>query len=129
LAQQVNFTPLSLTATNKYVSNLQNHGGFLNVGNIVNARNPHSELKINFLVSNWNIGDILFENWIGAVAKQGLIADSSLPIIKADITITEYAISYPHTTHKIKQTKNHYTYMQPRKEIIFYNAFPINRSQ
>lgn len=129
LAQKVNFTPLSLIATNKYASNLQNHGGFLNVGNIVNARNPHGELKIEFLVSNWNIGDILFENWIAAVAKQGLIASSELPIIKADVTLTEYAISYPHTQNTRKVKNNYYTYMQPRKQIIFFNVIPTSRSQ
>lgn len=129
LAQKISFTPLSLIATNKYASNLQNHGGFLNVGNIVNARNPHGELKIDFLVSNWNIGDILFENWIGAVAKQGLIASSDLPIIKSDISVTEYAITYPHSSTTKKAKNAFYNQMHPRKQIIFYNAFPTSRSQ
>lgn len=125
LAQSVNFTPLSINTTNNYASNLQMHGGFLSIGNIVQGRNPHGELKINFLVSNWNISDILFDNWVAAIAKQGLIADSSLPNIKADIIITEYAIGNPPNRNKGKE--NHYKSMQPRKQFIFYNAFPVSR--
>ena len=125
LAQNVNFTPLSINTTNNYASNIQMDCGFLSIGNIVQGRNPHGELKIQFLVSNWNLSDILFDNWVAAIAKQGLIADSSLPNIKADIIITEYAIGNP--PNRIKGKENHYKSMQPRKQFIFHNAFPVSR--
>jgi hypothetical protein len=45
----------------------------LNFGYIAQNRQVNRSLKVNFLVSNWDIGDILFEPWIAAVAQRGLI--------------------------------------------------------
>jgi hypothetical protein len=46
------------------------------------------------LVSNWDIGDILFDPWIAAVAQKGLIEDDNSSI-KGKIVIKEYASSLP----------------------------------
>ena len=73
LAQSISFTPLSITSSNNFFGELQNHGGFFNTGNIIQSRQPHSGLKISFLVSNWDVGDIIFEPWIAAIAQKGLI--------------------------------------------------------
>ncbi len=48
-------------------------GGFLKFGKVVQSRTSTDELKVNFLVSNWDIGDILFDRWIAAVSQKGLI--------------------------------------------------------
>lgn len=73
LAQNVNFTPIAVTTTNNFFSEIQQHGSFFNMGNIAQSRQQNGDLKISFLVSNWDIGDILFEPWIAAVAQKGLV--------------------------------------------------------
>lgn len=54
------------------------------------SRQNNRNLNISFLISNWDIGDILFDPWIAAVAQKGLIEDGS-STIKAKITISEYS--------------------------------------
>lgn len=123
LAQSVNFTPLSVTTTNNFFSEIQQHGSFFNMGNIAQSRQQNSDLKISFLVSNWDIGDILFEPWIAAVAQRGLVQDGS-STIKARIVITEYASGHP-LPQGVKITDQ----MIQRKQYIFHNCFPVSRNE
>lgn len=127
LAQSISFTPLSITSSNNFFGELQNHGGFFNTGNIIQSRQPHSGLKISFLVSNWDVGDIIFEPWIAAIAQKGLIQDGKLPI-KAKIIITEYSSGQPlPTVLKKEYKKQTVSEMFPRKQYIFYNCYPVSR--
>ena len=125
LAQNVSFTPLSIQSTNNFFSELQQHGSFFNVGNIINSRQTPSGLKISFLVSNWDIGDILFDPWMAAIAQKGLIEDGG-PCIKANIIITEYSAGNP-LPERIKEEYGTLIQMLERKEYIFYNCFPVSR--
>lgn len=72
----------------------QQHGGFFNFGNIAQSRPNNRKLNINFLISNWDIGDILFDPWIAAVTQKGLIEDGNSSI-KAKIVIREYSSALP----------------------------------
>lgn len=123
LAQNINFTTHSATVIDSVFPQAQQHGGFLNFGYIAQNRQVNRSLKVNFLVSNWDIGDILFEPWIAAVAQRGLIQDGSSSI-KAKITIKQYSANMP------KQYNNNqsFTQMECRKEYIFLNCVPVNRS-
>lgn len=129
LAQDINFTPLSVMTSNNFFGQAQQFGSFFNFGNIAQARQPHGGLKVSFLVSNWDIGDILFEPWIAAVAQKGLIEDGSVSI-KAKIIITEYASGRPLPEHIIKANSKQGGVLQmiERKQYIFHNCFPVNRS-
>lgn len=125
LAQNINFTPLSVMTSNNFFGDAQQHGSFFNFGNISQARQPHGGLKVTFLISNWDIGDILFDPWIAAVAQKGLIEDGSVSI-KAKIVITEYASGRPLPQAIIKSSN--IFQMVERKQYIFHNCFPVNRS-
>ena len=125
LAQNVNFTPHSLTTTDSVFPQGMQHAGFLNFGYIAQNRQINRSLKISFLVSNWDIGDILFEPWIAAAAQRGLVEDGVSSTIKARITIKEYSTGIPKDMLKEKTFINH---MQCRKEYIFTNCVPVNRA-
>ena len=124
LAQNVNFTPHAATITESVFTEAQQHQGFLNFGFVAQNRQINRSLKISFLVSNWDIGDILFDRWIAAVAQRGLTElgteNSSL---KARIIIKEYSASFPKELNDgVSNTK-----MECRKEYIFENCVPVNR--
>lgn len=67
LAQDVNFTPMSVNVIDKPWSAASNNNMFLNFGNAAAGRSESKSLKVSFLISNWDIGDILFDPWISAV--------------------------------------------------------------
>ena len=99
LAQQINFTPFSVQVDKNPFGELQQFGGFYKNGKIVKGRNDEDSIKINFIISNWDITDLLIEPWIAAIAQNGSIMasnkDGKYIHLKADITITEYSASYP----------------------------------
>ena len=123
LAQDVNFATNQATVNSNIFSQSQQHGGFFNFGNIALSRPNNRKLNINFLVSNWDIGDILFDPWIAAVAQKGLIEDDNSSI-KGKIVIKEYASSLP-KSYEGKPIQQ----MFPRKQYIFRNCVPIQRSE
>lgn len=69
LAQDINFTPMSINVIDKPWSASANNNMFLNFGNVATGRSESKSLKISFLISNWDIGDILFDPWISAVGQ------------------------------------------------------------
>lgn len=124
LAQNVQFTPLSVNVVDKPWTQASNAGTFLNFGNVAQSRSDNKSLKISFLVSNWDIGDILFEPWIAAVAQKGLIEDEN-STIKADIIISEFTSGMPKEYNKNEV----FTSMVCRKQYIFKNCVPVSRGE
>ena len=92
--------------------------GFLSFGKTQIGREHNHAGKIKFLKSNWDINEIFFDKWIAAIGQQGLIEDSALPNIKANIIITEYACGTPN--------KNEGSWFA-RKQITLTRAFPKSR--
>ena len=91
LAQDISFSPIEVTHDENFFSQASAHGSFFNFGSIAMARPANRNLNISFLISNWNIADILFDPWIAAVGQRGLIEDGTSSSIKARIIIKEYA--------------------------------------
>lgn len=123
LAQNVNFTPQSVKVVADPFSQGQQHNSFFNFGFIAQGRQINRSLKISFLVSNWDICDILFEPWIAAVAQRGLLQDGISSSIKARIILEEYSKGIP----KSFNDKESIHQMECRKQYIFDNCVPINR--
>lgn len=94
--------------------------GWLSFGKTQTGRNHNHEVKIKFYKTNWDINEIFFDRWIAAIGQQGLIEDSSLLNIKANIIIREYAAGAPGVKSDI---------WIPRKQITLLRAFPKNRAQ
>lgn len=124
LAQNVNFTPFSINYDGAAFGELQQHGSFYKNAKVVKSRKDDDTLKISFLVSNWDIGDILIEPWMAAIAQHGLIEHGDI-CIKAKIIITEYSASRP----KKDSEEKYGTRMEARKQYIFNNCFPISRDE
>lgn len=124
LAQDVNFPPLQTQINQNFFTGGQQHGSFYNFGNVSMSRQNNRNLNISFLISNWDIGDILFDPWIAAVAQKGLIEDGN-STIKAKITISEYSQSVP------KEYNNNISSLQMkiRKQYIFRNCVPTRRGE
>ena len=129
LAQSVQFSPFSVQVDKNPFGELQQFGGFYKNGKISKGRNDEDTLKINLIVSNWDLSDILIEPWIAAISQNGLIMannkDGNYINLKADITITEYSASYPKMTSEHEYSKQ----MKARKQYIFHNCFPISRDE
>ena len=128
LAQSVNFRPYALTINENAYTNGQSAGGFLTFGKILQSKSAGNECTISFLVSNWDICDVLIDPWIAAVAKCGLIEDSHIPTIKADIIIEEYSASVDKSIMHPTEDYN-FSGMVLRKTYTFYKAFPISRGE
>ena len=94
LAQNVSFTPMASNVIDKPWSQALNNNMFLNFGNAATGRSESKNLNISFLISNWDICDILFDPWISAVGQKGLIEDEQ-PSIKAKIIISEFSSGLP----------------------------------
>lgn len=94
--------------------------GWLSYGKTQVGRNHNHAIKIKFLKSNWDINDLFIDRWIAAIGQQGLVEDSSLPNIKANIIITEYACGVPGKTDG--------TWFA-RKQVVLTKAFPKSRDQ
>lgn len=131
LAQSINFTPQSTTTLDQPFQEKQQHGAFLNFGYIAQSRQINRSLKISFLVSNWDIGDILFEPWIAAVAQRGLLergitnqgGKKITNTIKARIKIRQYSSGVPKQLNNDEISRR----MLCRKQYIFENCVPVNR--
>lgn len=124
LAQNVNFSPLSINYDAAPFGEMQQHGSFFKNAKVVKSRKDDDSLKIGFLTSNWDIGDILIEPWMAAIAQYGLIETSEI-CIKAKIIVTEYSTSRP----KNPTEEDYGSSMQARKQYIFNNCFPISRDE
>lgn len=124
LAQNVQFSTIQATVNKTIFPIGQQHGGFFNFGSVAQSRPNNRSLNINFLVSNWDIGDILFDPWIAAVTQKGLIEDGNSSI-KAKIVIKEYSSGMP----KEYTSKEVMKQMQVRKQYIFRNCVPISRGE
>lgn len=123
LAQNVSFTPQSINYDNDSFGVLQQQGGFFKNAKVVKSRKNDDNLKINFLISNWDISEILIDPWIAAIAQHGLIADGIT--LKAKITITEFSASHP----KFTDQQEYDGTMKPRKQYIFDGCFPVSRDE
>ena len=75
LASKINFTPMSINYDGDCFSELQQFGGFYKNAKTVKSRKQDDTLRINFLISNWDLSEILIDPWIAAIAQHGLIAD------------------------------------------------------
>lgn len=124
LAQNINFTPHGVAMSQSPFTQGQQHGSFFNFGFTTQNRSLSNSLKISFLVSNWDVGDLLFDPWIAAVAQRGLIEQGgSSGSIKAKIIVKQYSSGVP----KEKNSQKVNSVMKCRKEYIFYDCVPINR--
>lgn len=127
LAQSINFTPMSTNIIDNPWAAVSNNKMFFNFGNIATGRSESKSLKISFLISNWDIGDILFDPWIAAVAQQGLIenaGDNGYHNIKAKIILSEYSSSSPMFNNSQPNRA-----MVCRKQYIFNDCVPVSRGE
>ena len=122
LAQRVNFSPIGINFDGNTFGEAAQLGGFFKNAKIVKGRNDSDKLNISFLVSNWDIGEILIDPWIAAIAQYGLFVDGKINL-KARITVTEYSASHP----KFASEQKYSNVMEARKQYIFENCFPISR--
>ena len=123
LASDINFTPIENQIESNIFTQANQYGSFYNFGHIGMARPNNRNLNISFLVSNWDIGDILIDPWIAAVAQKGLIEDGQ-GCIKADILIKEYAVYKAPQTNYTKNAE-----MECRKQYRFFNCVPTKRGE
>lgn len=123
LAQKVNFTPMSVNYDSDTFGIIQQQGGFFKNAKIVKSRKNDDNLKINFLISNWDLSEILIDPWIAAISQHGLIADGLT--LKAKIIITEYSASHP----KFTDSEEYDGMMTARKQYVFDGCFPVSRDE
>lgn len=126
LAQGVSFDPQQATVE-QLGSDMGDHKGFIRMGMIEKGIPSSFQVRMQFLETNWSLSDILFDKWIAAVTQQGLIEDSSLPSIKADIKINEYSGSIPAST--VNKKSDNTKEWQLRRITTIYQAVPLNRDQ
>lgn len=120
LANEVSFNANSINIVDTQSGAQQQYTGWFSYGKTQTGRNHNHAGKIRFAQTNWDFIEIFIDRWIAAIGQQGLIEDSSLPNIKANIIITEYACGVP------GRSKNKGTWI-PRKKITLKRAFPKNR--
>lgn len=126
LAQGINFETRSINISDNTSDFISQESGFIKYGTIENGASYSPITRIQFLITNWEIGDVLFDKWIAAIGQQGLIEDSSLPNIKADIYLYQYASGMPlDVTNKKSTNKKDW---QLRKITKLIKAFPKSRS-
>ena len=77
MAQNINFTPHGIIATESIFPQFQQFGGLIKGTKVVQSIQATDKLSINFLVSNWDIGDLLFDRWIAAIAQNGLFIETA----------------------------------------------------
>ncbi|MBQ7820531.1 MAG: hypothetical protein IJ341_12655 [Bacteroidales bacterium] len=119
LASEITFNGNSVIIADTQSNNATQYTGWLSYGKTLTGRNHNHAAKIIFFKSNWDITEIFIDRWIAAIGQQGLIEDSSLYNIKANIVITEYAASVPSQT-----TAGVWV---PRKKVTLLRAFPKSR--
>lgn len=120
LASEISFNGNSISITDTQSNNSLQYTGWLSYGKTVTGRSHNHAAKIRFFKSNWDITEIFIDRWIAAIGQQGLIEDSSLSNIKANVVITEYAASVPNQSAGV---------WVPRKKITLLRAFPKNRGE
>lgn len=121
LANDININTNTVSVDSSSASSLNSHGGFITSGKLITSRSNDLQLQIKFIQTNYSIIELLFDRWIAALAAQGLIQDSSLPELRADIIMYQYAAGHP--THS-KKTPGAWTL---RKKVTVYKAFPVSK--
>lgn len=126
LAHSISFDSRSIDVNDNAADFLGTSTGFVKFGTVENGSRFTPTCRIQFLETNWAIGDIFFDRWIASIGEQGLIEDSSLPNIKADIYLYQYSAGIPGDMFNKKTiTKNDW---QLRKITKLIKAFPKSRN-
>lgn len=120
LISELNFNGNSLQIQDSLSNINSQFTGWLSFGKAVTGRAHNHAAKIKFALTNWNFIEVFIDRWIAAIGQQGLIEDSSLPNIKSNIIITEYAASVPFPKKA--------GIWIPKKRITLLKAFPKNRA-
>lgn len=127
LASDVSFSTNKINSISATSESIKPYSGWLSYGKIQAGRDHTHTAKIKFFKSNWDISEIFFDRWIGAIGQQGLIEDETLPNLKANIIINEYACSAP--AEKLTKIGTDITSWLLRKTITLSRAFPTSRDQ
>ena len=127
LAQGFNFDTRQVNISDNVADFMSQESGFLKYGTIENGAIYNPSARFQFLETNWSLSDIFFDRWIAAIGQQGLIEDSSLPNIKADIFVYQYSAGIPSTMAN-KRSENTKEW-QLRKIVKLIKAFPKSRGQ
>lgn len=117
LATDLNFNTNAINVLAEASPHAVQHSGWVSYGKVQNGRDHTHSVKISFNKTNWDINEVFFDRWIAAIGQQGLIEDSRLKNIKANIIIREYACSSPGNVGA----------WVPRKQITLTRAFPKSR--
>lgn len=136
MAQNINFTPHGIIATESIFPQFQQFGGLIKGTKVVQSIQATDKLSINFLVSNWDIGDLLFDRWIAAIAQNGLLIETATndknlsTNLKANIHLYQYSCnkSLKEKSNQSNGDKSEFGWTM-RKEYIFQDCFPISRGQ
>ena len=137
LVTDVSFNANQISIKDESSPNNTAYSGWLSYGKILSGRTHNHAGKIKFYRTNWDINELLFDPWIAAIGKQGLIEASEqydIYNIKADIFIYEYANSIPVTSDKNAKTKKSEGAAEDRewklrKTIKLTKCFPKQRKQ
>lgn len=121
LANDISFNTNSITAQDSQSNLSYEHTGWLSFGKTITGRQHNHNVSIKFLKSNWDITELFIDRWIAAIGQQGLIEDSSLPNLRANIIISEYAASTPSNSKANTWVR--------KKVISLLRAFPKSRAQ
>ena len=122
LANEINFNGNSINIADSQSNSMHQYTGWASYGKTQTGRNHNHAAKIKFAETNWDLIDIFIDRWIAAIGQQGLIEDSTLPTIKANIVITEYSCGSP------TKAKNTGAWV-PRKKTTLKRAFPKSRQE
>lgn len=122
LVSEISYNGNSVVISDSQSNSMHQYTGWVSYGKTQTGRNHNHAAKIKFAQTNWDFIEVFIDRWIAAIGQQGLIEDSSLKNIKANIIITEYANSVP------DKAKNTGAWV-PRKKVILKRAFPKSREQ
>lgn len=125
LAQGVKYQTHKAQINSNIADQLSPYAGFMTWGMSTVGKTAAQEANIQFLETNWNIGNILFDKWIAAVLQQGLVEDDSLPNIKSDIIIKKYSPSIPANMMGSKASDEFYKW-QLKETVTLYKAVPLS---
>lgn len=119
LATDINFSTNAVMVQTESSPNSSQYSGWVSYGKVQNGRDHSHNIKVTLMKTNWDINEVFFDRWIAAIGQQGLIEDSGLKNIKANIIIREYACSTPTNLGA----------WVPRKQITLLRAFPKSRKE
>lgn len=126
LAQSVKAPSNKITDNGNVFADFSQHGGFLTMPRVINSRQPGQlSCIINFNVGNWDLGDLIIDPWIAALAQRGLVKDGDIDLT-AEIYLTHYAASAPNIDKNWNGVASEWVL---RKQITLYGAFPIERGE